>query len=272
MIIFPKAKINLGLRITGNRPDGYHDIETIFYPIDLCDALEFVQAGENANEDILIITGRRNCGKPEENLVIRSLRKLREYFSVPTLKIHLHKAIPTGAGLGGGSSDAASTIKVINKHFSLSLSSEEMKIIALGLGSDCPFFIDCDPVVATGRGEIMQPIGPILAGYYVVLVYPGIGISTQEAYEKCFPGTPEKKFLQLINYPITQWKDLIINDFENSIFKKYPEIGAIKQTLYDTGALYSSMSGSGSTVYGIFKGKPAVTDEIKGLVIYEGLL
>lgn len=271
MVIFPKAKINLGLRITGKRPDGFHDIETIFYPVDLCDALEFVNAGENTKEDILTVTGHQTCGKPEYNLVIRSLRKLRENYSFPILKIHLHKVIPTGAGLGGGSSDAASTIKAINKFFRLSLSSEDLKAIALGLGSDCTFFIDGQPAFATGRGEILQQVRPFLSGYRIVLINPGIGISTREAYKNCTPENPEKNLFQLIDQPITLWKNLIINDFEKFIFKKYPEIGSIKQALYNTGALYSSMSGSGSTVYGIFKGKPELQAKIKENVIFDAV-
>jgi len=272
MVIFPKAKINLGLRITWKRADGYHNIETIFYPVDLQDALEIVCARENAKQDVLEVTGIPVGGKPEDNLVIKSVKKFRDIHSFPFLRIHLHKAIPSGAGLGGGSSDAACILKVINRCFRFSLSPEELQVIALGLGSDCPFFIDCKPSFATGRGEILQPVASVLSGLHIVLVNPGISISTREAYENCIPRNPEKSLFQLIDLPIVMWKEMIVNDFEKFIFKKYPGIGSIKQSLYSAGALYSSMSGSGSAVYGIFQEKPEIKDTLKRNVIFEGVL
>ncbi len=272
MVIFPKAKINLGLNITRKRPDGFHDIETIFYPVSFCDALELVANGKEAKEDLLKVTGLNTGGKPENNLVFTAVRKLRENHSFPLLKIHLHKRIPIGAGLGGGSSDAASVLKIINRCFRLSLSTEELKAISLGLGSDCPFFIDSQPAFASGRGEMLKPVNPVMEGFQIVLVNPGVGISTREAYENCIPDEPPASLTEMINHPVSEWKDLIINDFEKTTFKKYPQIGTLKNILYESGAIYSSMSGSGSTVYGIFNRKPVVPDKIKDLVIYEGVL
>jgi 4-diphosphocytidyl-2-C-methyl-D-erythritol kinase len=272
MVIFPQAKINLGLHVTEKRPDGYHNIETIFYPIDFRDALEIVSAGRNAKEDILTVTGIQIEGSHENNLVITAVRKFREVHYFPAVKIHLHKAIPSGAGLGGGSSDAASTLKVINRSLGFPLSSQVLKAIALSIGSDCPFFIDSKPSFATGRGEILKPVDLSLKGFYIILVNPGISISTREAYENCLPENPEKKLSDIIYQPVHLWKDIIINDFEKYVFRKYPEIGEIKERLYRSGAIYSSMSGSGSTLYGIFSGKPESDPAVEKNVIFEGVI
>lgn len=271
MLVFPKAKINLGLRITGKRSDGYHDIETVFYPIGLSDALELV-ANPKGSGDKLTVTGSELPGRKEDNIVLRAVSKLREAFPIPFLNIHLHKIIPAGAGLGGGSSDAAFMLRALNKMFSLSLSADELKAIAAGLGSDCPFFIDCQPAFASGRGEILTVVDNVLDGFYTVLLIPGISISTKEAYENCLPAKPENSLRNLIDMPVSEWKDLIVNDFEKTIFIGHPEIKAIKQTLYRTGAIYSSMSGSGSTVYGIFNEKPVIPVNLRKLVIYEGII
>lgn len=271
MLVFPKAKINLGLRITGKRSDGYHDIETVFYPIGLSDALEMV-ANPKGSGDKLTLTGSELPGRKEDNIVLKAVSKLREAFPIPFLNIHLHKIIPAGAGLGGGSSDAAFMLRALNKMFSLSLSADELKVIASSLGSDCPFFIDCQPAFASGRGEILTPADNVLEGFYTVLLIPGISISTKEAYENCLPAKPENSLRNLIDMPVAEWKDLIVNDFEKTIFIGHPEIKAIKETLYRTGAIYSSMSGSGSTVYGIFNEKPVIPVKLRKLVIYEGIL
>ncbi len=197
MIVFPKAKINLGLRITGKRNDGYHDIETVFYPVSLCDALEFVASPEATGKDLLTVTGLSLGVKPEENIVMKAVSRLREKYAFPLLKIHLHKAIPHGAGLGGGSSDAACMLKSLNRHFTLSVGEDELKSIALDLGSDCPFFIDGDPAFAQGRGEIIEPVSPVLSGYYLLLLNPGVGINTGEAYRNCRPEAPASVFVTL---------------------------------------------------------------------------
>ena len=213
MIVFPKAKINLGLRITGKRNDGYHNIETIFYPVSFCDALEFVVDPEPHEKDILTVTGIIRGVSPEENIVMKAVSKLREKYSFPILKIHLHKAIPHGAGLGGGSSDAACMLKALNRHFSLSVGEKEIKSMALDIGSDCPFFIDGDPAFASGRGEILEPINPVLSGYYLLLLNPGVGINTREAYQNCRPETPLSSLLLLAEHDIKEWKELDIQRF-----------------------------------------------------------
>ncbi len=272
MVVFPKAKINLGLRITGKRPDGYHDIETLFYLIGLSDALEFVVSDNSADKDLLVTTGISTGGIPEENLVIKTIIKLREKYSIPYLKIHLHKVIPVGAGLGGGSSDAACFMKTINRYFELKISEQELKDIALELGSDCPFFIEGVPSFASGRGEILSPVANVLSGYYMVLLNPGVSINTPEAYQNCKPIKPPNSLTDLITHPITEWKALITNDFEDFAIKKYSIIGKFKKELYDSGALFGLMSGSGSSVYGIFQEKPKVSDKLKDYIIYEGLM
>ncbi len=272
MIVFPNAKINIGLRITGNRQDGYHDIETIFYPVRLSDALEFVVSDQQAYKDILKVTGINTWSDPEDNLVIKTIKKLREINSFPFLKIHLHKVIPVAAGLGGGSSDAACLLKVINKRFDLNIDTHRLKSLALELGSDCPFFIDCIPSFASGRGEVLKPVKPVLTGYYIVLINPGIGINTREAYKNCRTGLPSTSLFQLINRPVIEWKDLIINDFEDFAFKKHPIIGDIKEGLYRSDAIFSLMSGSGSSVYGIFSEKPKLPQKLKDFIIWEGVI
>lgn len=272
MISFPKAKINLGLRVLEKRPDGFHDIETIFYPIALSDALEFVVLPGKGKEDELVITGINIRTRPEKNLVIRAVRRLRIGYSVPLLKIHLHKAIPTGAGLGGGSSDAACILKSINKCFGFSITETGLKDIALELGSDCPFFLDPVPSIGTGRGEVLKPVSPLLEGYHIILLNPGFLISTKEAYHNCRPGRPETSLDKLAASPMSAWKKIIVNDFEDFVFKVYPLVDELKRALYKSGAVYSSMTGSGSTVYGIYKDKPKITDKLKKYLIYEGIL
>jgi len=272
MLVFPKAKINLGLRVTGKRSDGYHDIETVFYPVNLCDVLELVADSKGAERDTLTLTGFELPGSKEDNIVLRAVSRLREVFPIPLLRIHLHKSIPSGAGLGGGSSDAAFMLRAINRTFGLSLSVDELKEIAAGLGSDCPFFIDCQPAFASGKGEILSPVGDVLAGFYTVLINPGISVSTKEAYKNCTPSKPGKSLQELITSPVAEWKDLIVNDFEKTVFLIHPQIKSIKQVLYSSGAIFSSMSGSGSTVYGIFYEKPAIPVNLRKYVIYEGSL
>lgn len=272
MIVFPKAKINLGLRITGKRPDGYHDIETLFYPVPLSDALEFVVSDASSGKDTLTVTGINTGSGPEENLVMKTIRKLREKHTFPFLRIHLHKVIPVGAGLGGGSSDAACVLKALNRFFRLMIDEQDLKSTALEIGSDCPFFVDCIPAYAPGRGEILKPIHTVLTGLYLVLLNPGNQINTREAYRNCRPEEASARLYELIDRPIAEWKDLIINDFEDYAFKKYPIIGKLKKQLYISGALFSSMSGSGSSVYGIFSEKPGLPEELRNFVIYDGVI
>jgi 4-diphosphocytidyl-2-C-methyl-D-erythritol kinase len=272
MIVFPKAKINIGLRIRGKRTDGYHDIETIFYPVGLRDALEFVVSDSSVRKDIITVSGINTGSSSDDNLVMKTIRKLREHYSFPFLRIHLHKAIPIGAGLGGGSSDATRFLKALIKYFDLTINEETLKYITLELGSDCPFFIDETPAFATGRGEILKTINPVLDGYYLILINPGVQIDTREAYKNCHPEEPHTSLLQLIERPVSEWKDSVLNDFEEFAFKKFPLIGEIKNELYCSGAAFSLMSGSGSSVYGIFPEKIKVPDKLKGFVIWEGVM
>lgn len=272
MIIFPLSKINLGLRIRAKRPDGYHDIETMLYPIPFSDALEVVVSSDSLKKDILTVSGIDLGGKPEDNLVMKALRILREQHSLPWLRIHLHKAIPAGAGLGGGSSDAVSFLKLMNKCFGLSLNENTLSSIALELGSDCPFFVNSVPSLATGRGEKLKPVTQFLNGLYIILLNPGGKINTREAYQNCHPENPKTSLLRLIESPALEWKDNIFNDFEKFAFKKYPLIGEIKNSLYDAGALFSLMSGSGSSVYGLFREKPVIPETLRNFIIYEGYL
>ncbi|HNY15117.1 MAG TPA: 4-(cytidine 5'-diphospho)-2-C-methyl-D-erythritol kinase [Bacteroidales bacterium] len=272
MISFPGAKINIGLRVLSRRADGYHDIETFFYPVGLCDALEFVVPPANHDEDELTVTGIDINTRPDRNLIIKALKKLRERYPLPFLKIHLHKAIPSGAGLGGGSADAACMIRSADRCFNLGMNDREMKELALSIGSDCPFFLKPVPSIAKGRGEELTPSEPILKGYHLVLINPGIHISTRDAYLNSTPEHQKKELSELLSHDIGEWKKKVKNDFEDYAFKVYPVIGEIKKSLYLSGALYSSMSGSGSTVYGIFERKPDIESKIKKYVIWEGLL
>lgn len=253
MILFSNAKINIGLNITEKRSDGFHNIETVFYPIPLCDIIEFVESDTGKPE--FINTGIDIGASEENNLILRSLNLIRQNYDIPNLKIHLHKQIPVGAGLGGGSSNAAFFLKGLNKKFSLNLSDNELENLSVQLGSDCAFFVKNKPVFASGRGEIFSQIEVDLKGYTFVLVKPNVFVSTKEAYSgiKTFP--EGKNLKPFIEYPITEWRNKIINDFEEPVFLKHPEIKRIKNILYDSGAIYASMSGSGSSVYGIFKEK-----------------
>lgn len=261
MLTFPNAKINLGLRITEKRPDGYHNLETIFYPIHLEDALEVVPLAGGSQEYDLKISGTPIEGSAEDNLVIKAYHLLKTDFDIPAIHIYMYKHIPTGAGLGGGSSDAAFMIKLLNEKFGLGLTVEQMEAYAARLGADCPFFIKDKPVLATGIGNIFTPIQLSLKGMYVVLVKPDIHVSTREAYAHVVPCQPKDSLSQLIKLPIEEWKGCIANDFEKSVFIAHPEIAAIKDKLYDMGAVYASMSGSGSTVFGIFKEAVPYVDE-----------
>jgi 4-diphosphocytidyl-2-C-methyl-D-erythritol kinase len=272
MIVFPNCKINIGLRITGKRSDGFHNIETIFYPVGLSDALEFVIPDNPVGKDILTVTGIDTCSEPDSNLVMKAIILLREKHKFPFLKIHLHKAIPIGAGLGGGSSDAACLLKVITKYFKLNITGNEIKALALVLGSDCPFFIECTPSMATGRGEVLTPVKEALSGFYLVLLNPGLGINTAEAYRNCKAEPSSDSLKQIYELPVTEWKGRILNDFEDFAFGKHPVIGRIKEDLYNSNALFSLMSGSGSSVYGIFQKKPELDQDLRKFIIWEGMI
>lgn len=252
MITFPNAKINLGLNIVEKRADGYHNLETIFYPINLQDALEVKRLHDSDKPYDLHIMGNPIEGETKENLVIKAYLLLAKDFDLPAIDVHLFKHIPTQAGLGGGSADCAFMIKILNEKFKLGISLEQMEAYAAKLGADCAFFIRNEPVFATGIGNIFEPIRLSLSGHYIIIVKPNIEVSTRDAFALIKPHRPVVCLKDSIKQPLETWKDSIKNDFEDSVFAKYPEIGAIKQKLYDMGAVYASMSGSGSAVYGIF--------------------
>lgn len=256
MIIFPNSKINLGLHITRKRSDGFHDLETVFYPLPFYDVLEIIGSPE-ADDISFTASGIPVPGDPENNLCIKAYRLLKkDHPDLPSILMHLHKTIPMGAGLGGGSADGACTLKLLNDKFQLGLSTDQLINYALQLGSDCPFFIINKPCFATGRGEILVPIPVDLSHYTFVLVNPGIHVHTGQAFSLITPAAPHKPIKEIIQQPITTWKDELKNDFEEVVAKQHPEISQIKKELYAKGAVYASMSGSGSTVYGIFeKGK-----------------
>jgi 4-diphosphocytidyl-2-C-methyl-D-erythritol kinase len=260
MVFFPNCKINLGLQILGKREDGYHELETVFYPINLKDGLEVI-SDESLSETAFTQSGNILAGKLEDNLCLKAFRLLKEdYPQIPHCRIHLHKAIPDRAGLGGGSSDAAFTLKLLNEKFNLKIGEPGLLRYALQLGSDCPFFIINKPCLAGGRGEKLHPLFLELSQYKLLLIHPGIGIETKKA----FAGLNIKlsgrgSLADLISLPVENRRDHLVNDFEASIFPTYPEIANIKKTLYDHGAIYASMSGSGSSVYGLFDKESVIT-------------
>jgi 4-diphosphocytidyl-2-C-methyl-D-erythritol kinase len=252
MIAFPNAKINIGLNIIRRRADGYHDLETVFYPLKINDALEIVKA-EGLS---FTSSGLGIPGNVTDNLCIKGYDLLKQDFDLPPVAIHLHKHIPIGAGLGGGSADAAFFIKLMNKEFSLGLDTEQMRGYASRLGADCAFFIESKPAFAWGRGDQFEPVQLDLSAYHLVLVMPPAHVSTPEAYRGVKPAMPEASLKELINLPFSEWKQHIRNDFEESIFKNHPVIRGVKAALYEAGAVYASMSGSGASVFGLFSKQP----------------
>jgi len=261
MLLFPNAKINLGLHITGKRADGYHELATVFYPVLLKDVLEIIQTDKattnhepHTNSTIIFTTtGLTIPGEPDKNLCVKAYHLLqKDYPELPAIKMHLHKIIPMGAGLGGGSADGAFALRLINQKFQLHLSDQQLIHYAAQLGSDCPFFILNKPCFATGRGELLEPINLDLSDYQFVLVNPNIHISTKWAFEQLTPSKPQADLRSIVQQPIESWKNNLYNDFEAPIAKHHPEIQSIKDTLYSNGAIYASMTGSGSTVFGIF--------------------
>ncbi len=260
MLVFPNCKINLGLHVTEKRPDGFHNIETVFYAIGWHDALEVLENTGSADPFLFSQSGLAIEGPSENNLIYKAWRLMREQKNCPQVRVHLHKHIPMGAGLGGGSADAAFFINTFNDTFNLGFSYEERLSLAAQLGSDCAFFIGNAPVLARGRGNEFSPIRVDLSAYYILVVYPGIHSNTREAYQGLTPKQPAGDLKAIIEKePVLHWKQLLVNDFETSIFKKHPAVQALKQDLYDAGALYASMSGSGSAVFGIFKNEPQIT-------------
>ena len=252
MLVQPNCKINIGLNVVERRSDGYHNLETVFYPIPLRENLEFKELTHSDKAYELHLAGVPIAGNPDDNLIIKVYLSLKDEFDLPALEIELYKKIPMGAGLGGGSSDAAFMMKALNEHYELGLSNKEMEERMSAFGADCAFFIQNKPAYATGIGDILTPCQLSLRNKHIVLVKPDVFISTKEAYANIHPHPAEHDLLQTIASPIEDWRHTIKNDFEDSVFPNHPELQAIKQTLYDMGAQYAAMSGSGSTLFGIF--------------------
>ncbi len=255
MIAFPNAKINLGLHILNRRTDGFHNIESVLFPIGLSDRLELIEAPDGkyafSSSGIQIPSD----GKP--NLCEQAFWLMHQEFRIPQVHLHLHKVVPAGSGLGGGSADAAFTLKMLNEKFSLGLNSSDLELLAAQLGSDCPFFIRNEPMLATGRGEILQPISLSLKGLHLLLIRPRLHISTAKAYAGVKPAQPASSVAEILAQPLHTWKNELKNDFEESLFSKHPLLGKIKTKLYSQGAIYAAMSGSGSAIFGLFEKKPA---------------
>lgn len=265
MIGFPNAKINIGLNIITKLPNGYHELKSLMIPTGFCDILEFIPS----EIDSLELSGIPIPGEKKENLLWKVLSLLREKNDIPPVKIHLHKAIPAGAGLGGGSADASFFINLLDVFFGLNLPVEEKEITAAKIGTDCPFFIRNKPAIIRGTGTTMEAFDLDLKNLYLVILFPSFSISTAKAYAGVSPG-PEKVSLEklLINN-INKWRNSIENDFERSLFTEYPTLSDLKEELYSCGALYASLSGSGSAIYGIFNKKPTLPDKLKEVLVYE---
>ena len=248
MIGFPNAKINLGLNVVERRPDGFHNIETVFYPVHWKDGLEILPATETTFET----SGLPIPGSSSDNLVLKAYHLLQPEFDLPPVQIHLHKVIPMGAGLGGGSADATVMLQLLNTQFDLGLTKEQLITYAAQIGSDCAFFVENQPVFATGKGDQMEKVELDLKGYYLQLIYPALHVHTGQAYQAITPGLPVQSLKTIIQQPIESWKADMVNDFEGPVFQMHPEIAAIKSKLYAAGAIYAAMSGSGSAVFGLF--------------------
>ena len=252
MLCFPNAKINIGLNIIEKRTDGFHNIETLFYPIGLSDVLEFTNENTQLDNIKLSNTGIIIDDDIKNNLIVKACELLLDKKKYQKINIHLHKIIPIGAGLGGGSSDGAFMVKALNESFNLGFTKYELQNYSQQLGSDCAFFIDNIPSLAFEKGNKIEPINLSLKGFHLVLIVPPIHVSTKDAYADIIPAKPQITLSDLIKRPLNEWKNNVTNDFEESIFPKYPEIKNIKNKLYELGAVYASMSGSGSSVYGLF--------------------
>ena len=256
MITFPNCKLNLGLRIVRRRNDGFHDLETIFIPIPFEDCLEVERTNQSTS---LTITGIPVEGDPQSNLCMKAYNLLQSKFDLPPIEIKLHKQIPTGAGLGGGSSDAAFMLKLLNNKFNLQLKTDQLIDFAAQLGSDCPFFILNEPCIGTGRGDVLEPIDlPQLKGLFGIMVMPAIHISSAWAFQQITIRHAAKSIREITSSPITIWKNELQNDFELPVFQTYPELKRIKDQLYSSGAIYASLTGSGSALYGLFKELPSI--------------
>lgn len=267
MIVFPNCKINLGLNVVAKRSDGYHDLETVFYPLPLSDILEIVPASDDSVS--FQSTGLPIPGDPGENLCMKAFRLMENEFHIQPVKIHLHKIIPMGAGLGGGSSDGTFTLKLLNDLFSLGLDDERLYDFARQMGSDCSFFITNRPVFASGTGDRFLPVNIDLSGRRIVLVVPPFHVKTAAAFNGITPAVPARSVRNISEVPVEEWRDFLVNDFEKSVFKQFPGIGEIKKRLYDFGAVYASMTGSGSAVFGLFSADSKISGEYPGCAMWQ---
>ncbi len=267
MLYYSNIKINLGLHITEKRADGFHNIESVFYPINWYDALECHPSKTTSIEN----SGLTIDGAPENNLILKAYRLLSQDHHIPPTSFYIQKNIPMGAGLGGGSANAAYTLKALNQLYELNLNPKQLLEYARQLGSDCAFFIHNQPILATEKGDVFSPCSLNLSKYYILLIYPNIAISTPQAYAKVKPRKESKNILNILSQPIENWKNELKNHFEDALFKDIPVLKQIKEQLYQNGAIYASMSGSGSTMYGIFKNKPCV-EKFKSYQTWSGKL
>ncbi len=257
MVTFPNCKINIGLHIVGKRADGYHNLETVFYPLPIYDCLEIITLPDNNTLPILTTSGLAVDGAATDNICIKAWKLIKKKHNVlPAVAMHLHKAIPLGAGLGGGSADGAFMLRMLNEKYNLQISEPQLLQYALELGSDCPFFTLNKPAFATGRGEVLQPVSIDLSTWYLVIINPAIHVNTGWAFGQLHVQPPALPLLQAVQQPVATWKDTIVNDFEKAVAAQYPAIAEIKNRLYGQGAVYASMTGSGSTVFALFAAPP----------------
>lgn len=270
MILQSPAKINIGLQIIRKRPDGFHELRSLMYPTGLSDIIEIREAGKGSKALVFSQTGIHVEEDSGQNLCEKAYKIFSGERELPPLEIHLHKQIPIGAGLGGGSSNATWILRGLNQLTSMPLPHERLHALAAILGSDCPFFLHDQAMMMEGRGETLTPLKVKLDGYWLVLLFPEIHISTPEAYAGVQAFLPEAHLDQLVSAPLNKWKSLVVNDFEKGIFEKYPELASIKKGLYKSGALYASLSGSGSSLYGIFKALPELPESISRYIIWKG--
>ncbi len=268
MIVFPNGKINLGLSVLNKRTDGFHNIESVVYPVPIYDALEF----QPSRKFTLSLYGMKIPGEIENNIVFKAWKLLRDAYQIPPIDIKLYKGIPIGSGLGGGSSDAVFLIKCLNEYFELGLSTEILFQLAEKLGSDCPFFVKNSVSLIQGRGEILKSMDLSLKGKHIVIVRPEIQISTQEAFQEIEPSKPKIELIEVVSLPIEQWQDKLVNDFERLIFRKQPTIKEIKTVLKNEGALYTSLTGSGAAIYGIFEYTIDLKNNFPDYFVWDGIL
>lgn len=268
MVAFPGCKINLGLHILSRRPDGYHELNTGFFPVPWSDILELIQSKEFS----LTLTGLPVPGNVDENLVAKAYRLLKKDFDLPPVQGHLHKLVPMGAGLGGGSADAAHALRLLDGLFSLHLAPTKLSAYAQELGSDCSFFLINTPAIGRGRGEVLERVDLPLKGYYLVILTPGIHVATGEAYAGVKPQTPKEELGVTLKRPVKEWKEWLVNDFESIVFSRFPELAKLKEGCYAKGAVYASLSGSGSSVFGLFDREVSRADLFPGIAGWSGWL